>query len=419
MNLKFTAADKAEWRENWRVVLAAALGFALMNLPVHSIGIFTVPLAEEFGWKRSIIASGVMFTAVASVVLAPLVGLAVDRFGSRRIALVGAPLVCTVFTMYSMATANPWSWWALWTLMALVFPLVMPTIWTAAVTSLFNASRGLALAAALAGTAATSAILPVLATWLMQHFGWRGAYVGLGALYAVFVLPMVYLHFYSARDISKKSKGHSGASTVVDLPGDRGREILTSFLYLRFVLAAAAMIAVSSVGSTIIPIMRSFGHSQMTAAGIAGLIGLAGFFGRFIGGYLLDRFNGNVVAAFAVAVPILPILLILNAPQTIVVITAAALILGLCVGAELDAVAYLATRHFGLKSYGLVMSVTSSVQFIAMALGPIGLNYLFDVTGSYVPGMWTAAAVCVLSAALFLSLGKYRYAPPTPGSTAH
>jgi len=420
VNLNFSAQDKAEWRENWRVVVAAALGFALMNLTPHSIGIFTVPLAEEFGWKRSIIASGVMFTAVASIVLGPIVGLAVDRFGPRRIVLVGAPLVCTVFAMYSLTTANPWSWWAIWTLMALCFPMVMPMVWTAAVTSLFNSSRGLALAAALAGTAATSAILPILATFLMEHFGWRGAYAGLAGIYAILVLPVIFFFFTSATDRERRLPQQSRTRQSITLPGKGGREIFTSSLYLRFVLAASAMIAVSSVGSTIIPIMRSFGHSQMSAAGIAGLIGIAGFFGRFIGGYLLDRFNGNVVAALAVTIPVAPILLILNAPHSIELITTAAIILGLCVGAELDAVAYLATRHFGLKSYGLVMSVTSAVQFIAMGLGPIGLNHVFDVTGSYVPGMWVAAGICVLSAMLFLSLGKYRYAAPgRDGAISH
>lgn len=412
MNLTFTDHDKAEWRSNWKVVVSAALGFALMNLPVHSIGIFTVPLSEEFGWKRSIVASGLMFSAVASVVLGPLVGLAVDRFGPRRIALIGAPMVCLAFGMFSLITSNPWSWWVAWTFLALCFPMIMPMVWTSAVTSLFNSSRGLALAAALAGTAATSAVLPVTATFLMEHFGWRGAYAGLAAIYALIVLPAIALFFFSARDGNRQATSREDAHKPVELPGEAGRQILTSFLFLRFVIAASAMIAVSSVSSTIIPIMRSFGHSQMTAAGVAGLIGLAGFIGRFLGGYLLDRFNGNVVAAFAVLIPIIPILIILNAPDAITLITIAAFILGLCVGAELDAVAYLATRHFGLKSFGLVMSVTSAAQYIIMGLGPIGLNHVFDVTGSYVPGMWVATGVCILSAIFYLTLGQYRYAPP-------
>ena len=408
MSLRFSAADAAEWRQNWKVVFAAACGFALMNLPPHSIGIFIAPLEAEFGWKRSIIASGLMFTAGASVLLGPVVGTAVDRFGSRRIALTGSIFVCATFASFSTINKDPWSWLMLWALLACSFVMIMPMVWGAAISSLFKSSRGFALAVALCGTAVTSATLPLISTIFIQDYGWRAAFAGIAALYAVIVIPAVFLFFTSAID---RARAAPEVEVKVEsaLPGLGAREAILSFRYLRLILASTAMVAVPSVTSSIIPIMTSFNHSPMQAAAIASLIGVAGFVGRISAGYLIDRVNGNVVAAACMTMPIAGILLMLEMPHSVAAFAAAAIIMGTCVGAELDAVAFLTTRHFGLRSFALLLAIISALQFVCMAAGPIALNYAFDVTGSYRQGMWSAIPICAVGAVLFFTLGKYRF----------
>ena len=85
----------------------------------------------------------------------------------------------------------------------------------------------------------------------------------------------------------------------------------------------------------------------------------------------------------------------------------AAIFLGLSLGAELDAVAYLATRHLGMLSFGLLFGVISGLLSLATGLGPMVVNYSYDITGAYTLALWTYIPICAVSSVLFLSLGQY------------
>ena len=144
-----------------------------------------------------------------------------------------------------------------------------------------------------------------------------------------------------------------------------------------------------------------------TAAVIAGLSGITMVVGRIGGGFLLDRVNGNIVAALSTAFPVMASLLLLSMPGSVPAAVAAAAIVGLSLGAELDAVAYLTTRHFGLRSFGVLFGTIGGLQALATGSGPLLVNYVYDVTRSYNPALMLFIPICGLGAVLFLSLGRY------------
>ncbi|HKX78464.1 MAG TPA: MFS transporter [Novosphingobium sp.] len=407
--MKLTSEQAAEWRLSWQVVVASALGLALMNGAVQTIGVFMLPLEAEFGWKRTVIASGLMFTATANVLLAPVIGMAVDRLGPRRIAIAGSVLVCIALALFSLVNASPWSWWAAWTLMAVCFVMVMPVVWTAAISSLFDSSRGLALAVALCGSVVSTALVPLYGTFLIAELGWRLAYVVLAGTFALLVVPPVIFMFTSAIDRTRTRKvaaAGQGEQPPI-LPGLPARQALRSSKFTRLVLGSCAYVTVSAVTNTFIPIVTSLGHSVAAAAGITSLIGVSAAAGRLFGGYLLDRLNGNMVAGTCMVMPAIAIALMLGLPESVAALCAAAVIMGSSMGAEFDAVAYLVTRHFGLRSFGILLAVTSGVQAIVLALAPMGLNYVYDVTGSYHSGLMVVIPVCLVGAILLFTLGRY------------
>jgi MFS-type transporter involved in bile tolerance (Atg22 family) len=112
-----------------------------------------------------------------SLLLSPVVGAMVDRWGSRRLALPGVVLSAGAIACFSTLSGSVAQWLALWLGYALVAMLLKTTIWSAAVSSTFNASR---LAFALSGTAITHVPVPPLAQYLIADFGWRTAYAVLG-----------------------------------------------------------------------------------------------------------------------------------------------------------------------------------------------------------------------------------------------
>lgn len=71
-----------EWR-HWPALLASTLGITLAMMYVYSLGVMIAPLEAQFGWTRAQITSGPMVLAVLCLFLAPVMGLAIDRFGSH------------------------------------------------------------------------------------------------------------------------------------------------------------------------------------------------------------------------------------------------------------------------------------------------------------------------------------------------
>lgn len=400
-----TARTSSEWRRGGKVVLAAALGVGLMSAPAYSIGVFLPALEAEFGWTRAAISSATMFHAVTSVLLGAFFGMAIDRFGPRRIAIAGVILVCAGFAMLAATTSDIWSWWGIWAFIALAAMLIMPSVWTAAVSSLFTQARGMALAVTLCGTSLASVALPLFATWLIGAFGWRIAYLVLGASLLLIVLPPIVLFFYSAVDSRRVQRGNAAD---VPLAGLGIREGLTSSRFIRLAIATVALVMVgSTLTVNMVPILLSFGHSREAAAGVASLTGMCAIAGRLLGGFLLDRINGNVVAGASISIVVIAISLLLAFPQSLGAVAAAGLVVGLVMGAEFDAVAYLTSRHFGMRSFGALYGVIGGMISLASAIGGVALNYTYDLSGSYVLSLWCLFPLCLTGSVLFFTLGRY------------
>lgn len=411
---------KQEWGRSWTVVLAAALGFALSTVTVYSLGPFIAPLEAEFGWSRAQIASGMTLYSIFGILLTPLAGMVIDRLGPRRVGLFAILSYGITFCALSLTTASLWVWLGLWLILSLASATMKPTTWTAGVSSVFDKGRGLAISVMLCGAALGSTLTPIYATWLIDTYGWRTAYVAMMATFVAVVFPVVYLFFTSAVDRVRTAARDQGATTVPEpaavLAGLDWREGLLSWKFARLGGAAfATTLVVISFVANMIPIFSDAGISRGQAAGIAGLIGISTIVGRLLGGFLLDRINGSIVGGVSLLLPVISALLILAFPGSVPVASVAVLILGLSLGAELDCVAYLTTRHFGMKNFGTIFGVISGILAFATGLGSFLVSLGYDLTGGYTIALQAYVPLALLASALFFSLGRYpQFAPADP-----
>lgn len=408
MKATVTRTPANEWQQNWGPLLAAVSGVMLSTVHGYSLGVMIGPLEKEYGWTRAEISSGPMILAVIALVVASLVGVTVDRVGPRRIALGGVAVFCTALAALSLATPSIVSWWLLWVVLSVSAMFIAPMVWTAAVSSLFFRNRGFALAITLCGTGLGAAIVPSLTNALVEGYGWRGAYVGLGIIFAAIVLPLVFFLFSSATDRHRALNLGGRATPAATLPGMSAREGFRSARFLK--LAGASLmvaLATCAVTANAVPILMSDGFDSTTAAGIAGLVGIGAIIGRLGGGYLLDRLDAKKVAACSVLMPIVTAMVLLAMPGSLFWATAALLFLGLALGTELDACAYLATRHLGLRNFGTLFGFINGLLVFGNGLAPLLANYAYDVTHSYSLVLWSMVPSCLISALLFLLLGPY------------
>src|SRR5690606_17173957 len=145
------------------------------------------------------------------------------------------------FASLSLVGDAIWNWWLLWVFVSVAAALVSPTVWAAAVSGLFHASRGLALAVALSGSGLSIIAVPAVATAMVENFGWRSAYPGIAATWALATLPILYLFFHGATD---RAAAVAEAPAAASLPGLTAREGFRSRKYVTLALAACALILV-------------------------------------------------------------------------------------------------------------------------------------------------------------------------------
>jgi predicted MFS family arabinose efflux permease len=350
---------------------------------------------------------GLTISTLIGALLGPFVGVLVDRWGPRRIALPGALITLLLFSTLAFTTDSYPMWIGLWLLISLGGPLVAPTIWTKAIASDFVRSRGLAIALAMCGSAVAALVLPSLSTWLMASYGWRQAVPMFCGLIGLVVLPVIWFGLHSKADKVHADAAAAEAALIAQPGVTNLRRALTSPQFIKLALAAFIFTAfVLGMVSNMVPVMTSLGFGRAEAAGIAGVLGIGSFIGRIGTGYLIDRFNPNLIAGSLVLLPVISCLLLLNLEPSVLIASIAVLIFGLALGAEVDVVAFLAAEKFGTARFGTIFSFINSGWTLATAVGPLLISLSYDLTSNYELALKLAIPAFVVTSLLLFTIGK-------------
>lgn len=415
-----TAGARAELRRGWVVILVAAvgLGCGLGSLPIYTLGAFTKPLADAFGWSRGEVQAIYTWMSIGMVVASPVLGLVIDRIGVRRVTLWSLVGQAVGFVALGLAAGPLWSFYAIAFVTAIVGVGTLPITWTRVIVDWFDEARGLALGLSLAGTGVAATFLPTFTTWLLQQVGWRGAYLGLAALPAFVALPLTWalLHDRSAAEAEAAPRPLARGASDGGTP--TRSSVAAAFRNGRFWVVAAAFFVVGACIAGLIthtiPLLTDRQMSAMAAARVAGVIGLAVIAGRILTGVLVDRYWAPGVACALMALPAISCVVLAVPIGGVTGALGAGVLLGLAAGAEFDLLAYLVSKYFGTRHYGVLYACQYAIFRVALGAGPLVFGYVFDASGSYALVLRTAAVLVPLGSILLLTLG--RYPAPTPAS---
>ena len=395
--------DREEWRKYGLNLPACILGMMLVAVHPYALGVMIGPLEEEFGWSRSQISAGPLVTSVTALLLAAFAGRITDRIGPRKVARVGVPLFACALAAISLAGPSIYSWLGLYALLALALLCIYPSVWTAAIAVRFDRNRGLALALALSGTGIASAVVPLIGAKLIEAYGWRGAYIGLGALSFLTVFPLVALYF--ARD--KVPPPARIDALEARIPAGKLGEFRTGKFFRMALAFLLYSVAATGLGINAVPVLMENGFDLVGAAAVVSWIGLGTIAGRLLGGVLLDRIDGRYVAigcGFFAMGSVAILLLVANSALSASI---ACVLLGLAAGAEYDAAAYLTTRHFSRRNFASLFAVLGGLAGLGSGIAPLIANIVYDVTQSYDLMLLGLFPMFAVASVLFLSLGRY------------
>ncbi|MGD9598504.1 MAG: MFS transporter [Steroidobacteraceae bacterium] len=398
----------AEFRRGWTVLVASSLGvaFGASPIPYNSLGPFTRPITEEFGWGRGEFQLAILWFTIAVVCVVPIVGALADRYGVRRLAILTLTLFGLSFAALALSPASIGVFYLMWFMAGLLGGGSTPVTWTRAVNSWYVENRGLALAITLLGTGITAAFLPAMAIWLIEQFGWRWAFAGISLLPLAIALPVAIAWF---REPDHREGSIDGAASARHAEaGVTLREAVRNYRF--WVMIVSILLVATGIGGTItnlVPLLQDRGFAALEAGQIAGAVGVSIMFGRVFAGFLMDRFWAPGVALPMLLLPALACLILMNHGLGASAAILAAILVGFASGAETDLVAYLSARYFGLRHYGRIYGAQYAVFGFASGIAPPLFGKVYDATGSYDAILIAAAIAFAIGATLLLTMGRY------------
>lgn len=408
-----TARAGYDSRRGWVVVIAATAGVALGlgPIPFYTVGMFAPELSREFGWSFATLMGSIAVQSAVVMFSSPLVGVALDRFGARLVALISMFLFGLCYMSLALSNGSLTLYYGQWVVMSLLGTGTLTATWTRVVTGWFDRHRGLALGLASTGSGITGFLIKPLTAWLIADFGWRTAFVVIGSLPIVIGLPLVaWLLRENTPGIVPVPDDASAAGVPLPLY-EQGMTLVEALRHPRFWILAAAFFLISFSLTAPTPnlenLLRSSGFQLAAIAKVTASFGLAVIAGRIIGGWLLDRLWAPACAAVILALPALGCWLLAGyaiGSQTALV---SVIFLGLGVGFEFDLLAFLISRYFGQRHYGVIYGCFYTVIALGGGLGPVVYGYAFDSTGSYHLVLRIGVGFLIVGAGLLLLLGPY------------
>ncbi|KJS28842.1 MAG: hypothetical protein VR64_22710 [Desulfatitalea sp. BRH_c12] len=365
---------------------------------LYSFGVFFKPMTAEFGWTRAMTSGVYAMRTVEGGIASPLVGWAVDKYGVRILIIIGAVVAGAAFML--MATVQSLiGFYLIYGVMLSVgmsAMLYLPA-WTL-IAKWFQRRLSFALAILSVGAGLGGLICAPLAAVLVNHFGWRSAFVFMGALIWVVVIPLTFVIREKPADMGLLPDGdipippvqtsaagtHCAFDSVIGSTTDYSlKEALHSstfwFLALAFFFQGMAH---STVTVHTIPALTDVGIPVETAAFSIGLLTLVSIIGRLAFGTLGDHVNKRYLFMTAYTLMGSGLLVLMNA-RTMGMVWVFIFLFGIGFGGNIPLMPAIRAEYFGLKDLGKIQGFMNPVMMIAGACGPIFAGHVFDTTGSY------------------------------------
>jgi predicted MFS family arabinose efflux permease len=347
--------------------------------------------------------------------MSPLFGVMIDRWGTRGMALVGIVFAAGVISAFSLANGSPTQWIALWAVYAFAGVMIKSTVWTAAVSSVFTQGRGLALGLMLSGTAVSQIVFPPLTNWLIDTYGWRGAFVGLGMGAGAVAFVVCWFWLYDGYAIAKAKRLAAPAvsapppkGNLLDVPGLTIAQAWRDSSLWRIGISTFVMMLITiALNVHQFEILRSTGVTRTAAAWYSSIAGVAGIAGKLITGWLLDRYHVRWVGGITLGLTTIAFGLLMLPGLTPAIIMAAMMVNGYSAGTKLQIASYLTSAYGGLRNFGAIFGAMASLIAAGSGLGPVLAGWVFDEYGSYDPFLIFGIAASIFASGLIVSLGAY------------
>lgn len=389
-----------------RIAAAGFIGMMVSVSPIlfSSFPVMLQPVSEEFGWGRGEMSFALMAAMIAATILYPFIGRLLDRYGSRAILLPGFGLFGLSVIGLSFMNGSQPLMLGLYALAGATSTMASGVAIARSLSRVFFGKRGMMLSICLgAGGGIGGAAVPLATRFLVDEFGWRGAYLGLGLL--PLVLGMVSVFF-----LLREPPVDSPDPTFQTFGPSAGEALRSPSLWLILVSLLLTCAAISGVQAHFIAIAQDRGVAPTAAAAMfsAGALGMMA--GQLLIGFALDKMRSPWIVRL-VYVAILIGIALIHFASSDTMLLAGIVTIGLAAGSEYGLLPYYLTRLFGLRSFGQLYGVVYASAAVANGIGPVLMGTTFDRFGSYGNVLILFEFALVLSIVLMFAVRSFKFTP--------
>jgi MFS transporter, OFA family, oxalate/formate antiporter len=443
MEQRAGADSPAAWRALAGCCIVALFGVSALY--GSTFGLMMRPMQQELGWSRGDIAFSLTLMTLVGPAIMPAVGWVIDHVRLRPLVLWGVLLQSASLAAFGFMQGSVWVYYGLCLVMIITASGASMLTLAKLLQGWFDKAFGRALGILFAVVTLGAVIHPQLLRWVLENASWREGFMAMGALSLVFGGLAAFLLVHERPKeltVEKPVSRPSNAPVAPDAPAAQTPDAavvsnptsvisaaapaplasdatlpgtMRAFLRDRvwWLLALWNMLFAFAVGAIMLhfaALMQDRGLSLAQAATAMSVIGLGGFAGNLMAGWLIDRYPATTLARAFVLAPLLAAVLLYTGHGVLAAMVAAVM-LGLFNAGDHSLSVFLARRYFSAETFGRA----SATQQIATAFGggisPWLAGLVHDRTGSYDMALLVSIAAFVLACGAAWLLPENRSAP--------
>lgn len=397
----------------WTILGVAALGiFASGPGQSHTFSVFVAPISADLGVTPAAVATAYAAATLVAAFGLPFMGRLTDKHGPRRMTL-WVTLVLGLACLFFGAAMNLVMLGIGFALLRFMGQGSLMLNSSNLVSQWFDRKRGFAMSLMALGFAASMAIHPPLGQALIESLGWRWAWVVMGIITWVILLPPVWLLVHDKPE-QKGLEPDGGVAATGPQLGPKavgagvGLTLAEAVRTPTFYIVVFGMFSISMLVTVLhfyqVTIFTERGLDSAVAARVFPISAGVMVVTMPLVGRAFDVMRTRF--AFALALMVQSGSLVMATYVTDVTSASVyAAVFGLNNACSMTLFGYIFARYFGRKHLGSVQGAGQTILVVGASIGPPLIGFAAEMTGGYetplrLIAIYPAAAAVI--AALFL-----------------
>ncbi|MEG1322029.1 MAG: MFS transporter [Ruthenibacterium sp.] len=367
-------------------------------------GIFFQPVCQDLGFSMGQFSIYLSIQGLFLAFTLPVVGKVLPKFNIRILISVAVALCSGTFMLMSTFTAV-WQWYIAGAVVgicgAFIFVLPAPIM----IGNWFKKKTGIVMGITMSFSGIGGAIISPIVANFVANSGWRPAYILVGAIAMVLVLPFSIfvmdfkpadrgLQAYGSEEAAVDANGKAAAPAAAI--GVSSKDAVRSMAFVCVFLVAGFISLCTTFQQHLPGFAASVGMTAAAIGTMTSCVMIGNIVGKLVLGFLNDKLGQKHAMSIAAVIVALSFVLLIVSNGNPLIAFAGAFCFGFVMAMSAVLVPIVVRTVFGSRDYSAIFSYISMGTSLIGSAGVSLIGFMYDGFGSYVPSFFVGIAACVL-----------------------